>query len=81
MFIAPVEVMVGKKIYAHAKLCSSPKLRRIRQLAMLQRKAVIRVWVRLQRRAKFFQDQLCGLIAIGVGVDLQTGLKGQMQQF
>ena len=55
MFIAPVEVMVGKKIYAHAEFRRSPKLCRIRQLAMLQRKAVIRVWVRLQGGAKFFQ--------------------------
>jgi hypothetical protein len=79
MLISPIVMMVGKEVNTHPKFCRQTELRSICQLAMLQRETVIRIGMRLQSCCQFFQNQLRGLIAVGVGMHLHPSLQGQMQ--
>ena len=49
MLVAPVEMMVREKVDAHAELLHAAELRCIRQLAMLQREAMVARGMFLQR--------------------------------
>ena len=67
-------MVIGKEVNTHAQFCRQTELRGICQLAMLQGETMVRIGMGLQSRCQFFQNQLCGLIAIGVRMHLHHSL-------
>lgn len=58
-----------------------PELRRMRQLAMLQREAVVAHGLFFQRSVQRFDGKLGRLITIGMGMDLDPGLQRALIDF
>ena len=81
MLIAPVEVVIGKQIDAHAERAHPAKLRRIRKLAVLQGEAVIRRGVVAKRQSERIEHQFGRLVAVGVAVDLDAGRERALEDF
>jgi hypothetical protein len=78
VLVAPVEVVVGEQVGAHAQRLHAAELRRIGQLHMLQREAVVGRRAGTQRRFHAVQRQGGGLVAVGVRVHLHAGFQGAL---
>ena len=72
MLIAPVEMVVGEQVDAHAERLHAPELRSVGKLAMLQREAVVGRRMFAQGRFQAVQRQRRRLVAVRMRVDLQA---------
>ena len=75
MLIAPIKMVIGKKIDAHAQFCHAAKLCAVSQLAVLQGKPVVRCRVLQKPFFHAVKHQFGRFIPIGMGVDMQAFLQ------
>ena len=75
VLVAPVEVVIGEQVDAHAERLHAAELRRVGELAVLQREAMVGRRMRRERVLDAIEHQLGRLVAVGVRVHQQALLE------